>query len=501
MNNGKICISAAAETADEMIENIRLAEPSADLIEVRFDYLPTRDLEHLRSHISNLKFEKPLIATYRSLDQGGKNSLTLEARRTFWQKPKLGFWAADVEEDIVDEARAWPFRIVSFHKLNDVPGDLDQIFERLCRCDADAVKIAVRASDAIDAISIWKLIARANAAGKRIIPIAMGEAGKWTRILGLVYGAYLTYAALDDGQETADGQITAREMIDVYRVKELDRETKVFGVIGDPVSESLSTYIHNAAFAATRMNAVFLPLLVKDLDAFMTRMVLPATREIELNFAGLAVTMPHKQAVMKYLDEIEETAEKIGAVNTIKIDDYGRLYGFNTDAHGFITPLKTEFGDLQGARFAILGAGGAACACAYALEQENAEVHIFARDMQKANALASRHGAIANVISDFSSEIPNFDVLVNATPIGMRGRLEDDMPLTGDDLQGVKLVFDLVTSSADTKLIREAKRAGIPTIGGVEMLIEQGARQFEIWTDRDAPVEVMKQAVLARLGK
>ena len=105
----------------------------------------------------------------------------------------------------------------------------------------------------------------------------MGEAGKWTRILGLAHGAYLTYAALDDGQETADGQITAREMIEVYRVKELDRETKVYGVIGDPVSGSLSPYLHNAAFADADINSVFIPLLVKDLDAFMTRMVLPAT--------------------------------------------------------------------------------------------------------------------------------------------------------------------------------------------------------------------------------
>jgi len=501
VNNGKICVSVAAETADDMIESIRRAEPCADVIEVRFDVLRPSHLEDLRSQISNLKFEKPLIATYRSPEQGGKNSLTLEERRAFWQSPISGFWAADVEEDIIDIARGWPFRIVSFHDLNGVPDDLDEIFERLSQGDTDAVKIAVRADDVIDTIPIWKLLATAKAAGKEIIPIAMGEAGKWTRILGPAHGAYLTYAALDDGKETAEGQLSAKDLFDVYRVKDLDQNTKVYGVIGDPVSTSLSPYTHNAAFAAAGINAVFLPLLAKDLDAFMTRMVIPATRDVELNFAGFAVTMPHKQAMMKHLDGIDETAEKIGAVNTIKIDNDGKLHGFNTDAHGFITPLKQKFSDLNGARVAVLGSGGAARACAYALGQEKAEAHIFSRDVPKADAFASQHRAFTSTILNLRSEISNFDVLVNATPLGMKGPLENDSPLTADELKGVKLVFDLVTNSTETPLLREAKKAGIPTMGGIEMLIEQGARQFETWAGRDAPIVVMREAALARMAK
>ena len=202
----------------------------------------------------------------------------------------------------------------------------------------------------------------------------MGEAGQWTRILGLGHGAFLTYASVDADRETADGQITADELVNVYRAKQLDRDTRVYGVLGDPVSSSLSPYMHNAAFKDAGLNAVFLPLQVKDLDAFMRRMVLPAIREVELNFAGFAVTMPHKQTIMKYLDDIDPVAKKIGAVNTVKIDG-DKLIGYNTDAHGFITSLKQRIPDLKGVRHAVLGAGGAARAVIHALKEECRERH------------------------------------------------------------------------------------------------------------------------------
>src|SRR5204863_4231626 len=148
---------------------------------VRFDYLQPGQLEDLESQISNLKSEIALIATYRSPAQGGKNPLTLKERKAFWQKTIPGFWAADVEEDVVDDARGWPFRIISFHDLKSVPRGLTEIFAGLSRCGANAVKIAVRATDATDTLPIWSLL-KEKRDGKHIIPIAMGEAGKNTRI-------------------------------------------------------------------------------------------------------------------------------------------------------------------------------------------------------------------------------------------------------------------------------------------------------------------------------
>lgn len=484
MNNGKICVSVCAETADEVIAKIKLAESLADVIEVRFDCLNGDQIEPL---VKILKSEKILLATFRSPRQ--------DDRIKFWQLVGNEFPAFDLEEDIFELINTQAQKMVSFHDFTSGTNDLDSIYQRLSK-QAKIIKIAVHANDAFGAIDVWHLLEKAKTDNKEIISIAMGEAGKWTRILGLAHGAYMTYASLDEGDETADGQITIKDLSEVYRVKELDKSTAVYGVIGDPVASSKSPYMHNAAFAANGINAVFLPMLVKDIDEFIRRMVSHETREVELNFAGFSVTMPHKQSIIKHLDEIDATAKKIGAVNTVKIVD-DKLIGYNTDAHGFITPLKAKFGELKNARVAVLGAGGAARACVYALTQEGADVTAFARDLQKANSFAEEF----NVNAKQFSLVDSFDIIVNTTPLGMKGAFENDSPLTAVQLEGVKFVYDLVTRADETPLLCEAKKAGIPAIGGLEMLIAQGVKQFEIWTGSDAPAELMRRSVTVRLAK
>lgn len=498
MNDGNICIPVCARTADEMIAEIRRASEIADIVEVRFDCLEADQLEPLRSAISNLRFEKPLLATFRSPEQAGNGYASPAERIAFWNHGLEGFWACDLEEDIIGSVSGWQTRIASHHDFSFVPEDIDDIYSRLVQSGADIVKIAVTAHDITDAIPLWKLTDKATSDGKQIIPIAMGEAGKWTRILGLAHGAFLTFASLDVGKETAGGQITAKDMIDVYRVKDLDRTTRVYGVIGDPVSQSLSPYMQNAAFTAAGENAVFMHLLVRDIDAFMTRMVKPRTREVELNFGGFSVTMPHKQSTMRHFDAVDPTAAAIGAVNTVKVDADGKLTGYNTDAHGFVTPLKARFGDLCDARIAIFGAGGAARACVYALKQEGADVSVFVRDPAKAAAFADDMNVATEKMP--ISSLKGVDIVVNATPIGMKGTLENETLFTADELLGVKFVFDLVTKTAATPLISEAAKAGIPAIGGIEMLIAQGARQFEIWTGREAPIELMRDTLTSRMA-
>ncbi|MBP9664158.1 MAG: shikimate dehydrogenase [Pyrinomonadaceae bacterium] len=487
MNAGKLCISVAAKTADELAAQIERAAAIGDIVEIRFDDLDRSAI----SQISDLKLEISVIATYRSDSR--------EARLAFWNDQNSSFWACDLEEDIYASV-ACQRKIASFHDHEGIPNDLANVYARLAALDADIVKIAVTANAVTDAIPVWKLLDRAASSGQEIIPIAMGEAGTWTRILGLAHGAFLTYASLDQGKETADGQMTARDMLGVYRVKELDRETRVYGVIGDPVSQSLSPYMQNAAFAAVGENAVFLHLPVRDLDEFLMRMVKPATREVDLNFAGFSVTMPHKLAIMRHLDGIDPMAEAVGAVNTVKIGQNGRLIGYNTDVHGIIAPLTARYGELSGARIAVLGAGGAARACVYGLKAAGAKPELFVRDPRNANALATEFAIDANAISDLSSKISNFDVVINATPVGMEGELVGQTLLTADELSGVKFVYDLVTRPDGTALQHAAAEAGIPCIGGIEMLIAQGAKQFEIWTGREAPLELMREAILERIG-
>ena len=517
MNKGKICVSVCAETADEMIAKIKQAEEFADVIEVRFDCLRTDEISKVRSQISNLKFDTPLLATFRAPEQGGNIGASMDERLEFWRSNPSDYWGGDFEEDIFNASGGSANRIVSKHDLVGVPKDLNLTYEKLASFEADIIKLAITANDITDCLPVWKLLDRAQTENKQFVPIAMGDAGKWARILGLAHGALMTYASLGSGDETAPGQVTARDLVEVYRVKELDKNTKVFGVIGDPVAQSLSPYMHNPAFTDRGVNAVFLSLLVKNIDDFIRRMVKPETREVELNFGGFSVTMPHKQAIIPHLDAIDPTAKAIGAVNTVKFTD-GKLTGYNTDAHGFITPLKAKYGDLINARVAVFGAGGAARACVYALKQEDADVTVFARDAAKGTAFASEFGVKFSEISDLKFEISNdrkpknkdqksktdlsvFDILVDATPLGMKGPHENDALFTADELAGLKFVYDLVTKTTNTPLIAEAKKAGIPSIGGLDMLIAQGCKQFEIWTGLEAPAELMRDSLVERMPK
>jgi shikimate dehydrogenase len=230
-------------------------------------------------------------------------------------------------------------------------------------------------------------------------------------------------------------------------------------------------------------------------------MVKPETREIELNFRGFSVTIPHKQAIIKHLDVLDETARKIGAVNTIKIVD-GKLYGYNTDARGFIEPLLNSYGDLTDAKIAVLGAGGAARACVYALKQNDAKVTIFARNVDKAQSFADEFETeLKELITDRLSPVDykDFDILVNTTPLGMKNKAEGETPATAEQLKGLHLVYDLVYIPFQTALMTEADTAEVPKIGGLAMLIAQAMKQQEIWTGLGAPMREMSQAALERL--
>jgi len=498
MNNGKICIPVTGATADEMIANINLAAEVADLIELRVDSLEPDEIEPLFRKLKPVDHQKPFLITFRPKEQGGCRDLTIHERQSFWANGNDDFWGGDFEEDVVEESMIWPGEniICSYHDFEEVPGNIEQIYERLKGVKnfsrASIFKLAVQPADIADSIPLWKLLKKARNENVPFVPVAMGEAGKWTRILGPAFGAPLTYASLEDGGGNAPGQISAKDLIDVYRVKELSSKTRVYAIIGDPVSASLSPFMHNAAYPETGIDAVFLHMEVRDLDRFVREFIPQAG----LNFGGFAVTMPHKETIIPYLDEIDETARKIGAVNTVKFKG-GRLYGYNTDAYGFIEPLKARYGNLTGARVGILGAGGAARACVYALQQENAVVTIFARNPAKAAPLAEEFGIDVRALP--AGDLENIDVLVNTTPLGMKPGQENFTLLKAENLANVKLVYDLITKPAETGLVKEAKKAGITTIGGIEMLVTQGIKQFEIWTGRDAPAEAMRSAAIERL--
>jgi 3-dehydroquinate dehydratase / shikimate dehydrogenase len=363
--------------------------------------------------------------------------------------------------------------------------------------EARILKIAVQADDATDCLPLFRLLERAQREGRELIAIAMGPAGIMTRILGPSRGSFLTYGSLDDESATAPGQLIARELREVYRIDRIDRQTEVFGIIGKPVGHSLSPHIHNAALAAGGVNAVYIPLEVVDAVSFMRRMAHPRTRELDWNLRGLSVTAPQKSVVMDQLDWIDPAAKEIGAVNTIVVRD-DELRGYNTDAPGFITPLRVAFGSLRDARCALIGAGGGALAALWALRNEGAQVTLFVRDPDKARPVAKEFGFDHQQLA--GARFEGCEIVINATPLGTHGEHVGQTPVTAEQLGGVRLAYDLVYNPIETRFLREARAAGCETLSGLEMLIAQAVEQFKLWTGQDPNAEIMRAAARGALG-
>ena len=496
-----ICVSICEENLNSFEQAILNARPHANVIELRLDCLNPFQIGGDFSKLNPLIADSPIpiIVTYRPAEQGGRRALDSKTRLMFWlfNRPS-GQTFLDMELDIARNANVfdygrgpdWGRVICSHHDLVGVPKDLERLYSDMAKTPAHILKIAVQADDVIDCIPVFRLLERAHADGRQMIAIAMGEAGLATRILGPSRGAFLTYAALDDQSAIAPGQPTVDELHNLYRIQKINRHTRVMGLVGMPVAHSVSPEMHNAAFESSGVNAVYLPFPVRNIASFMRRMVHPRTREIDLNIRGLSVTAPHKRAVMSHLDRIDLAATEIGAVNTIVVEE-DELVGYNTDASAFIQAVSQQIGDLQGVRCAVIGAGGSAAAVVWALKRSGAVVTVLARDEHKASQFAQRFDLNRQLLTE--SRPGDFEVVINATPLGTSGALEDQTPATAGQLRGARVVCDLVYNPLDTRFLREALAAGCEKIGGLSMLVTQAGEQFKLWTGVDAPEDLMHQ--------
>lgn len=505
----RICIPICEGRASELAHKVAIAATDADLIELRMDCLGGVELALATRYLDDELRRAcpcPLILTLRPAEQGGGREIDILNRLSFWVERFLyddeyeGL--ADIEFELLQLIRQsederwrqldWTRVICSHHDFTGVPDTLVEIYEQMAATPARIIKLAVRAHDATDCIAVFHLLERARREGREMIAIAMGEAGFATRILGPSRGSFLTYAPLGPSYATAPGQITATALRELYRIQEIDRQTQIMGLMGSPVTHSLSPQIHNAAFAALGINAVYMPFEVQDARAFLRRMVHPYTRELDWNLRGLSVTAPHKSAVLEALDYVDACAREIGAVNTIVVED-GKLAGYNTDAAAFVEPLRERTGSLGGARCALLGAGGAARGALWALRREGARVTVCARDPEKAAALSVQFGADCAPLEN--ARFDGFDLVINATPLGTRGPGEDETPATAEQLRGARLAYDLVYNPPVTRFMREAQEAGCESLGGLGMLVAQAAAQFRLWSGQAAPRDVMREAV------
>jgi 3-dehydroquinate dehydratase/shikimate dehydrogenase len=352
---------------------------------------------------------------------------------------------------------------------------------------ADAYKIVTTARKPTD---VYRVLTCTKAQPKlKTVLLAMGETGFASRILSPAFGSLYTYAAPLSAEGTAAGQVCAKVLRGLYRIDKISRGAKMYGVIAEPVRHSMSPAVHNRAFQARRVNAVYLPFLVKpsQLKDFVTLAE-------QLPVSGFSVTIPHKQKIIRHLDAVDPLARRIGAVNTV-VRKAGKWRGTNTDVAGILAPLKQRM-KLPKTSVLVVGNGGAARGAAFALSDAGAKVSITGRNIDRVRSLARAAGAETVRPDQLGSQF--FDVIVHATPLGMHPHVEGcffDGDIPGD------LVFDLVYNPLETELIKRARAQGIETIPGLEMFVEQAAHQFELWTGEPAPRPLMERTISDALSQ
>ncbi len=501
----KLCIAVQAATPAELFSRAESARKDSVFIEFRLDSMPkpADALPGLKTFLARHR-EVTAIATCRRKPLGGHFTGSLNSEIELLLKAaEAGAHIVDLEVESAEQCtrpQLAKFRaalrvagaslLISSHDFSRTrrPDGLNQTAQRIAAFEPEFVKVVSTARSLADNLSILRMI-EDQSLDAHVVGIAMGEEGLISRVLSPRAGAAFTFASAADGAETAPGQVSARTLLDLYRLEQLDQATRIFGVAGNPIAHSLSPLMHVTAFRRENVNAIMLPLKVKTLDDLLT-----VIRDLPLD--GVAVTMPLKQEVLPHLANMDPLTARIGACNTLRTGADGKLYGFNTDVAGVIRPLERRM-RLKGARILVLGAGGAARAAVFGLVEQGAEVFIVNRTHEKAVALARK--AKAHVFKQAALAKSRFDAIINTTPCGMTG-LKQQLPIKENELNA-SLVFDLVYTPIETPLLKLAKSRGLAVISGLEMFVQQGARQFEIWTGKPAPESEMLHAVELELRR
>ena len=482
-----ICVPITARSIEDTISELSLASKNADIdiIELRLDYISVmEDAEICLEKILKSK-TKPIIVTNRPKREGGNFDGSEKDRLRLLQKAiELGADYVDVEFDSVRQItrRDSSKLIVSYHNFKETPHNINKIYEDIFQCKPDIAKVVTYANDITDNVRIFELLKIANVP---TISFCMGEFGQISRILTRRFGGLLTFASLKKGKESAPGQLTVDELSNIYHFKKINKETKLYGIIGNPISHSISPVIHNSSFVEKGLNSVYVPMKVLDIETFIKDFR-------KMDFQGFSVTIPHKESILPFLDDIDYVAGKIGAINTVVNQD-GRLTGHNTDCMAAVKGLEDGMegnkSALKGKKVAIIGAGGAARAIAFGLKEKGCDITIYNRTLERAMKLSDDVGCKYRRFEEISEL--NTDILINSTSIGMFPNV-DESPVPKNVLKKGMVVFDAVYNPIETKLLKDAKESGCHTVNGLTMFINQAAEQFRLWTGIKPSVELMK---------
>jgi len=514
-----LAVPITGRTTAEALTQVRRAteEFGADAIELRLDYLTDADLPAV---LAALRPGVKVIATARDPAEGGVWSaddaeriaaLVGAARlRPDYLDVELATWTRcpEVEKRLAGFLNGPAGRagqdcscrlILSVHDVARRPAEPNRLLAELEAAPCHVAKIVWQAESACDNLLAFDLM---RSCPKPVIVIAMGEAGLPSRILAKKFGAFLSFCSSDEGSGSAPGQIGIDEMKRLYRWDSIGPRTSVYGVIGCPIAHSMSPAIHNAAMAECGFDAVYLPFRVEPgyepFEAFVRGLIDRAWMDLR----GLSVTIPHKENALRFVgDAAEPLARRIGAVNTLVFEGRGAVRGLNTDYAGALDALTEAMGcsrsELEGVPVAVIGAGGASRGVVAGLRHCGCRVTIYNRTYPRAKVLAEEfecHAQPLDAVRNLRAKI-----VVNTTSIGMHPNV-DETPLPADVLRPDMIVFDNVYNPMETRLLREAAEVGCRTVGGVDMFVNQAVAQFEAWTGRPAPRDLMRRVVIERLS-
>ena len=472
-----------------MAEHRHLVEQGAKLVELRLDYI--RGDVNLKRLLADRPC--PVIVTCRREVDGGKWQGSEEQRLMLLRTAIAeGVEYVDIEEDIAATVPRFGAtkRIISLHDFRKTPDNLEAIHARLAALDPDALKICTMANQPHDNLRMLRLVKNAEIP---TVGLCMGDIGTPSRILAGRFGAPFTFATFHHERTLAPGQLSFEQMTEVYRYESIDADTEVFGVIADPIGHSLSPLIHNAAFAELGMNRVYLPIRVprESLPSFLDDAA-------EFGIKGLSVTIPHKEAVLEKLTQADGAVQGIGACNTVVFDGDQRL-GYNTDYRAAMGSLEDAMGGVRGDRSPldgktalVLGAGGVGKAVAYGLMRRGARVVVTDGQAQPAALLAKNFGC--HLVDWVKRQTVTPDILINCTPVGMHPNV-DESPFDKHHMRPNMVVFDAVYNPESTLFIKDARSRSCRVVTGVDMFVRQACLQFELFTGKEGPADLMREVI------
>jgi 3-dehydroquinate dehydratase / shikimate dehydrogenase len=504
--SNRLCLCLTGDTLAKDEEFLKLYVPPADLAELRVDMLQAA--EYLKIPDFTEKLDIPLILTLRRKLEGGKFEGPEKERMTLLadilQKGRFDY--VDLEEDgngkplevlevIAEEKKCRIIR--SFHnseggwmgKVEEKAGGLFRRFPK-----QDIIKIAhyCRTTKDLEGLLNFSKRCQMQYSDRDVIIIGMGEFGIPSRILSSRFGSYLSFASPSEKQRkkeekklrvnyrAAPGQLDPITMEDLYRFHKIHKETKIYGIIGDPVLHSRSPEIHNRGFQHLGLDAVYIPFPVDDPKSFYSLAK-------ALDIRGFSVTLPHKERIIPLLDSIGEEVRAIGSCNTVLKRGIG-YQGRNFDYLGFLSPLKAVLAteEQRRRRTLVIGAGGAARAVLYGLRSLDTEIYLTNRTKAKGKALAEEFSCRFCAYRPAEVNKVSWDIIVQTTSLGMIPRTEE-MPLEGFRFSGEEIVYDCIYTPPKTLFLQRAEEAGAKIINGLGMLLGQAYHQFREFTGRDYP--------------